>query len=341
MTFAWPLLLLLPLIGVPLLVAAYHDLTRRRADRRVELEALGLVAAGATAGGGPRASAGRRSAGRRRHVVPALFLLALTLLLIALARPQTTITEPRREGTVVLAFDTSGSMAAPDLRPTRMEAAKAAARTFVERQPATIRLGVVAFGESGLITQQPTTDRVQVLAAIDRLAPTGGTALGRGIQTSLSAIAGRTVRLDAPEGGAAGDGGDVGYYGSSAVVLLSDGENTDGPNPQDAADLASTAGVKVYPIGLGSAAGTVLEVDGFQIATALDEPVLRQIAETTNGRYFNAADEKELAEVYGALDLSWTLQGRKTEVTALFAAAAALLLILGAGLSFAWYGRVI
>jgi Ca-activated chloride channel homolog len=339
-TFTWPLLLLLPLAGVPLLVAAYHDLTRRRADRRVELEALGLVATGAMAAGGRRSSAGRRD--RRRHVVPALFLLALTLLLVALARPQTTIAEPRREGTVVLAFDTSSSMTADDLQPTRLEVAKAAARTFVERQPPTIRVGVVAFGESGLITQQPTTNPAQVLAAIDRLAPsTAGTALGRGIQTSLSAIAGRTVRLDAPDSGAAGDGGDVGYYGSSAVILLSDGENTHGPNPQDAADLASTAGVKVYPIGLGSAAGTVIEVNGFRVSTALDEPVLRQIAETTNGRFFNADDEKGLAEVYGALDLSWTIQGRKSEVTALFAAAAALLLILGAGLSLVWYGRVI
>jgi Ca-activated chloride channel family protein len=181
-----------------------------------------------------------------------------------------------------------------------------------------------------------------VVDAIDRLAPTGGTALGRGIQTSLSAIAGRTVQLDAPdEGGVEPQGPDVGYYGSAAVVLLSDGENTDGPDPQEAADLASTAGVKVYPIGLGSAAGTVLEIDGFQVATALDERTLRQIATTTNGEYFNAADEQSLAKVYGSIDLSWTVQGKKTEVTGLLAALAGLLLIAGAGLSLFWYGRVI
>jgi Ca-activated chloride channel family protein len=330
MTFAWPLLLVVPVLAVPLLVAGYRDLLRRRADRRVQLEALGLVAAGSG-----------RAPGSRRHVVPALFLAALTLLLVGLARPQTTIAEPRREGTVVLAFDTSSSMAAKDLRPSRMEAAKAAARTFVRKQPETIRVGVVAFGESGLITQQPTTDREQVVAAIDRLSPTGGTALGRGIQTSLSAIAGRTVQLDSPGGGVEATGPDVGYYGSSAVILLSDGENTDGPDPQAAADLASTAGVKVYPIGLGSVAGTVLQIDGFQIATALDETTLRSIARTTNGEYFNAADEGQLAKVYGSIDLMWTIQGKKTEITALFAAVAALLLILGAGLSFLWYGRVI
>jgi len=341
MSFAWPFALLLPVVAVPLLVAAYRDLLRRRADRRTQLAALGLVPTGTAATGGAPGSAagGGRARDRRRHVVPALFLVALTLLLVGLARPQATIAEPRREGTVVLAFDTSGSMAADDLRPTRIEAAKAAARTFVERQPETIRVGVVAFGESGLITQQPTTDRAQVLNAIDRLSPTGGTALGRGIQTALSAIAGRTVRLDDPETAAAE--GDVGYYGSSAVVLLSDGENTDGPDPQEAADLASTAGVRIYPIGLGSPAGTVVQLDGFQVATALDETMLRRIATTTNGQYFNAADERELQKVYGALDLAWTIQGRRIEVTALFAAAAALLLVLGAGLSILWYGRVI
>ena len=341
MSFAWPFALILPILAVPILVAGYRDLLRRRADRRAELEALGLVPTGTagtarstgTAGGG-------RPRDRRRHVVPLLFLAALTLLLVGLARPQATISEPRREGTVVLAFDTSGSMAADDLRPSRMDAAKAAARSFVERQPETIRLGVVAFGESGLITQQPTTDRAQVLNAIDRLAPTGGTALGRGIQTSLSAIAGRTVRLDDPEVAGA-DASDVGYYGSSAVVLLSDGENTDGPDPQEAADLASTAGVKIFPIGLGSPAGTVVRLDGFQVATALDEEMLRKIATTTNGQYFNAADERQLQKVYGALDLGWTIQGRRTEVTALFAAGAALLLVIGAGLSVLWYGRVI
>jgi Ca-activated chloride channel homolog len=328
MTFAWPWFLL-SLGVVPLLVQRYRRLLRRRAARQAELAALGLVAVDATA---PR---------RRRHLGPALFLGALTLLFVALARPQATVTEPRREGTVVLAFDVSSSMAATDLSPTRMEAAKSAARGFVEKQPATIRIAVVAFGESGVISQQPTTDRTAVVAAIDRLAPQGGTALGRGIQTSLSAIAGRTVQLDEPDQSAEAQGQEIGYYGSAAVILLSDGENTDGPDPVGAAELASTAGVQVYPIGLGSAEGTVLDIDGFQVATALDEPLLRQIATTTDGEYLAAADEQALAKVYDSIDLSWTVKGRKTEVTGLFAVAAALLLLLGAGLSFARSGRVI
>jgi Ca-activated chloride channel homolog len=327
MRFAWPWMLL-GLVALPLLVRGYRRLLDRRADRRRELAALGLVAPAAITG-------------RRRHLAPALFLAALALLLVGLGRPQATVAEPRREGTVVLAFDTSGSMAATDLAPTRMKAAQRAARTFVSQQPASIRVGVVAFGESGLITAQPTVDRAKVLAAIDRLAPQGGTALGRGLQTSLSAIAGKTVQLNQDDGGVEAGGQALGYYGSAAVILLSDGENTDGPDPLAAAELASTAGVRVYPIGLGSPQGTVLKVGGFQVATALNEPMLRRIADTTDGRYYAAADERALADVYDSIDLTWTVQARRIEVTGLLAGAAALLLLLGAVLSVAWYGRVI
>jgi Ca-activated chloride channel family protein len=125
------------------------------------------------------------------------------------------------------------------------------------------------------------------------------------------------------------------------VILLSDGENTSGPDPVDVAELASSVGVKVYPIGLGSAGGSVLKIDGYQVATALDEPTLQKIASTTDGRYFTAADEKSLTDVYRSIDLAWTVTPRPMEVTALFAAAAALLLLVGAGLSTVWFGRVI
>jgi Ca-activated chloride channel family protein len=326
MTFAWPWLLL-SLVAIPLLVAGYWRLLRGRAARRAELAALGLAATG------PR--------GRSWHPAPVFFLGALVLLCVALARPQATVAEPRRQGTVVLAFDVSSSMAAKDVTPTRMEAAKAAARAFVERQPSTIRLAVVAFGQSGVISRQPTNDHAAVLAAIDRLAPQGGTALGRGIQTSLSAIAGKTVQLDAPNGSAEAKGQDIGYFGSAAVILLSDGENTDGPDPVQAAELASTAGVRIYPVGLGSPNGSVLQIDGFQIATSLDEPLLRQIASTTDGTYFAAADAQTLTKVYDSIDLEWTVDRKRTEVTALFAALAAVLLLVGAGLSLARSGRVI
>ena len=127
------------------------------------------------------------------HVPPVLLLLALVVLVAGLARPEATVPQPRREGTVILAFDVSASMAAKDLAPNRIDAAKAAARTFVQKQPTTVRVGVVAFSGSGLVTQEPTTDKATVLAAIDRLTPQGGTALASGLQTSLSAIVGRPV----------------------------------------------------------------------------------------------------------------------------------------------------
>ncbi|KRE58586.1 VWA domain-containing protein [Phycicoccus sp. Soil748] len=333
MSFAWPWMLL-GLLAVPALVAAYRRQQRMRQRRRVELEALGLVplAGHGSAPGGPGRS-------RLQHLAPALVLAALTVLIVSLARPTATVAEPRREGTVMLAFDVSTSMAATDMAPTRLDAAKAAARTFVARQPSSIRIGVVAFGDSAVVSQQPTDDRLQVRAAIDRLTPQGGTAVGRGIVSSLSAIAGKPVEIGAEPG--AGDDADIGYYSSAAIVLLSDGENTTDPDPQEVADLASAAGVKVYAIGVGSTRGTVLEVDGFQVSTALDEASLKRIAATTGGAYYAAADAASLAKVYGSIDLAWTARTREREVTSWFAAAAAVLLLLGAAVSVLRSGRVV
>ena len=347
MRFTWPWMLL-GLVAVPLLVMAYRDQQRRRGSRRDELAAMGLVPVGGipAADGSPAAArvsgAGTSGGVRRdrlRHLAPILMLAALTVLLVSLARPTATVAEPRREGTVMLAFDISTSMAAKDLTPTRLEAAKAAARTFVERQPSTIRIGVVAFGDSALVSQQPTEDRTQVLSAIDRLTPQGATAVGRGIVSSLSAIAGKPIEVGEEPG--AGDAADIGYYGSAAIVLLSDGENTTDPDPLEIADLASTAGVKIYTIGVGSAQGTVLEVDGFQISTALDEDSLRSISEATDGAYYAADDAASLSQVYSSIDLAWTARTQEREVTSWFATAAAILLLLGAGVSVLRSGRVV
>ncbi|MDT7581893.1 MAG: Ca-activated chloride channel [Pseudonocardiales bacterium] len=331
MTLDWPWMLL-GLAAVPLMVLRYRRLVRARAARRAELAAVGLVAPAAVSGA-------------RRHVPPALVLAALVLLLTALARPEATVPQPRREGTVILAFDVSSSMAATDLAPTRLEAAKAAARAFVERQPATVRLGVVAFGGSGLVTQEATADRARVVAAIDRLRPDGGTALARGLQTALGAVVGRPVLVDGPGtpgvSGVEPRGPDLGYHGSAAIVLLSDGENTGEPDPIALADLASSAGVRVYPVGLGRPEGTVLQIDGFQIATALDEPLLREIAARTDGRYFAASDAQAATAVYDAVELAWTVQSEHVELTALLAAAAAVLLLVGVALSLTWFGRAV
>jgi Ca-activated chloride channel homolog len=329
MIFAWPWMLL-ALVAVPLVVLWYRKLQRGRAARRARLATLGLVAARP------------ETAGWRRRLPPVLLLLALVVLVTALARPEATVPQPRREGTVILAFDVSASMAAKDLQPDRIDAAKAAARTFVQKQPTTVRVGVVAFSGSGLVTQEPTTDKTTVLAAIERLTPQGGTALASGLQTALSAIVGRPVLIDSgPVNPLEPRGPDLGYHGSAAVILLSDGENTTGTDPLDVADIASGAGVKVYPIGLGRPEGTVLELDGFQVATRLDEPLLREIAARTDGTYFAAADEQALATVYDSIALEWTVADEHVELTALFAAVGALLLLGGVGLSFLWFGRAV
>lgn len=356
MEFVWPAAFLLLLL-VPVLVAGYLTLLRRRARRIAELAALGFVASPST-----------QRLRRLRHIPYALFLLGLTVMIAGTARPQTKITVARREGTVILAFDVSNSMRAKDLKPSRIDAAKVAAKAFVEEQPSSIRIGVVAFSDGSFVTQPPTTDRRAVLRAIGRLTPQGGTSLGQGIYASLQAISGKSLQLAAPGleapttrstdasspdtvplGPANPDAGvpggiesvGIGYFGSGAIVLLSDGENTDELDPVALAQLASTAGVKIYPVGVGSPEETVVELNGFQFATALDEVALQRIAEVTDGTYFRADSAASLSKIYQSIDLEWRRESEFTEVTALVAAAGAALLAIGAALSLFWIGRLV
>ena len=256
--------MLLWLAVVPLLVLAYVRLVRRRSRRASRLASEGLVPTTSSA----------RGLRWRRHVPFALFASALVLVCVGLARPTMSFALPQREGTVILAFDVSNSMRADDLEPTRIEAAKAAATAFAERQPSTIRIGVVAFGDSAVTVLRPTKVKEDVVAAIRRLAVSGGTSLGQGLFTSLSTIAGKPLQID--QSALESDGGevDIGFFGSSAIVLLSDGENTSRPDPMRLAEVASSAGVRVHAIGIGTPEGTVVEVDGFNVATALDEEQL-------------------------------------------------------------------
>lgn len=327
MTFAWPWALI-GLLAIPLLVVGYRRLLRRQVGDRDRLAAQGLVLRGP-------------SRERLRWLVPALLLGALTVMIFALARPVAAIAEPRREGTVVLAFDVSTSMGAKDVSPTRLDAAKAAANAFVEKQPSTIKIGVVAFGGTGLLAQQPTTDKAAVTAAIGRLKPSGETSLGRGILTSLGAIAGKPLVISGDTENGAGKETQLGYYSGTAIILLTDGENTGGPDPLDLADASSAAGVKIFPIGLGTAAGTTLQVDGYTLATHLDEPTLQDIAKTTGGTYYNATDAQALQQVYDDIELTWTSRTIPHEITAIVAAAASVLLLVGASIAVLRRGRVI
>lgn len=327
MTLQWPWALL-GLLALPLLVQARRRLAARQAERRAALARQGLVIPESPADGWARVAA-------------TLLLAALALLVLALARPVASVAEPRREGTVVLAFDVSTSMAATDVRPTRLEAAKAAARGFVAKQPASVRLGVVAFGGSGVVAERPTTDRSAVLAAIARLAPQGDTSLGRGILGALSAIAGKPITEVADAETGTTPESPIGYYAGTAIVLLTDGEDTGGPDPQEVAELASAAGVRIEPIGLGTPEGSVLEIDGFSIATALDEAALTELAKTTGGTYRSADDATSLAAVYDAVEPTWTIRTVTHEVTSLVAALATLLLAAAVTVSVLRQGRVV
>lgn len=329
MSLLWPWMLV-SLLLIPLLVVLYLWLLRRRQRAVADLGPLGLVP---------------KRTGRRRHAPPAFYLLGLTCVLFALARPEMPVSLPRVEGTVILAYDVSNSMLADDLEPTRIEAAREAGSAFVENQPSTVQIGVVAFGNGGLIVQPPTNEQAELLSAIDRVSPQGGTSLGQGIFTALNAIAEEPLVLD--DVGLSADEApeelpelEIGDHSSAVILLLTDGENTGGPEPLDVAQLAAEAGVRIYPVGIGSEEGAVLEVDGFNVHTRLDEPALEEIAAVTNGSYYRAADAESLREIYREIDLQMTIKGERREATSLFAGAGALFFLIGGALAMLWFGRV-
>ena len=339
MSFIWPAMLVL-VLAVPLGAGLYALLERRR-QRRVA--SFGLVRAGVGSSAAPPA---RRT--RLRHRLPGAFILAgLTILVVALARPQSVVSLPRVEGTVILAFDVSQSMAADDLKPTRMEAAKAAARSFVERQPASIRIGVVAFSDTGFSIQVPTADETLVLAAINRLAPERGTSIARGIQSSLTTLAAADQDPTAgfytnrsPEPTPDPTPVPQGTYAAAAIVLLTDGENNQQPDPFLAAQTAADRGVRIYTVGIGSAAGSTLEVDGFKVHTQLDESTLRRISDTTGGSFYAADNAAALGSIYDTIDTRLVVRAEAMEVTSLFAGAGILVLLLGGLSSLVWLGRL-
>lgn len=330
MTFGAPLMLGL-LVLVPALVAGYVSSRRRRDQRAAALAEQGLVQ---TVPAGSRMRV-------RRHVPFALFAAALTVLIVAMARPTTTVKLPRREGTVILAIDVSNSMRADDIRPTRMEAAKAAARAFVDKQPPAVRIGVVAFGDGAVVVQSPTNAHEDILKAIDRLTPQGGTSLGQALLTSLNAIAGKPITYDPNALASDSAQVDVGFFGSATVVLMSDGEETSQPDPLTVAELASVAGVRVHTIGVGTPEGAIVQIDGFNVATGLDRELLEEVASITDGAYHEGDDAAALAEISETIDLRFKVVTERTEVTGLFSAAGTLLLLVGAVLSVLWFGRVV
>jgi Ca-activated chloride channel family protein len=338
MSFIWPpMLISLALVPLGLLLYRYLDIRRHR---RL-----------ATYGGSGLANGIMRRPGALRGRIPAvLAILGLAVMSLAMARPQAVVSLPRQEGTVVLAFDVSASMGATDLAPTRMDAAKAAAKDFVARQPNSITIGIVAFSDSGVSVQQPTNDQATVVAAIDRLTPERGTSVASGIAASLKVIAIAeagaysndyyTNASAAPTATPTPTPVPAGTHAPAAIVLLSDGENNESPDPMAAAQAAADQGVRIYTVGLGSAAGTTINLNGFQVHTQLDEATLQQISQVTGGTYYGATDTQQLRSIYDNLDTGLVIQPQLTELTALFAGASLVLLIAGALTSLYWLGRL-
>jgi Ca-activated chloride channel homolog len=333
MTFLWPSMLA-GLIVMPVIILLYLRLGQRRQQLSYNFGGLSTAT-----------SEAKRTAGIHRDFPAILFLAGLTILIISLARPQAVISLPRVEGTVILLIDVSGSMAAEDTEPNRLEAAKTIAREFIQKQPPTVEIGVVTFSNSGFSMQVPTHDQEAIFSTIDRLVPQSSTALGQGILASLNAIAVNAgedplgistytsedgTLMELPEGD----------YSNSIILVLSDGENHEASDPLLAALAALERNVKIYSIGVGSPMGTTLEVDGFVVHTQLDEGTLRQVSEITGGTYYHATDETDLKKLYSELTPQLVVKPETMEVTSLFAGASLLVLLIGAALSMIWFRRV-
>ncbi|HMS80220.1 MAG TPA: VWA domain-containing protein [Burkholderiaceae bacterium] len=343
MTFLWPEALWL-LLALPACAAAWAWLLRRR-KAAVRYASLALV----------RDALGGR-AGLRRYVPPLLFALALAAAIAATARPTAVLRLPSQQQTIVLAIDVSLSMRARDVMPDRITAAQAAAKAFVEGRPAFARIGLVAFGGSAQLVQRPT-DRVdELVAAIERLQLQRHTATGSALVAALGALLPDEDPdlLDLGSGAAPSRGRAIddprptrptpapvapGSYRSGVIVLLSDGRRTTGPDPVAVATRAADLGVRVFTVGFGSRDPTADTGERWSMQVVLDEETLRQVAQITRGEYFHAGSASELAKVYEQLNTRFVLERGRTEITALFAATAALLLAAAGALSLAWFGR--
>lgn len=359
MTFLWPECLWL-LLAVPVLIGAYWLVLRRKTKAAVRYASLTTVRH--AAGGGKR---------WRRHLPPALFLLALVLMIMAVARPAAVITLPSQREIIILAMDVSGSMRAVDVTPSRIAAAQAAARAFIAEQPSTTRIGVVAFAATATVVQAPTSYRDDAIKAIDRFQLQRGTAVGSGILVSLKTIfpdvefdlrswnpRGDSARAsrraapidkarnanDAPAKSAGSDAAKTaapGSYTSAAIILLTDGQTTTGPDPMESARMAAERGVRVFTVGIGTQGGETIHSEGWTMRVRLDEDTLKAIANITRGEYFYAGTAPDLKKIYQALRTRLVFEKRETEITAFFSAAAALLALLSALLSLVWFNRIL
>jgi len=328
MSFADPVLLAVGLLVAVALAWAAIVVARRRA------------AALAAAGVAPSGRGGRRDRGRTAGVW--CTIAGIAVLAVAVAGPSASVPVSHASGTVILAMDVSGSMAATDVPPDRLDAAKQAAVSFINAQPPTVDIGVVAFQQGGLEAALPTADHSTATAAVRRLAPGGGTSLGDAILAALSAITHRTVGL-----GRNGSVPAIGYWPSATIVLFSDGQDegtaaggTD-TTAVAAAAVAQKAGVHIDTVGVGTAAGTTVNVDGYHLFTALDEATLKSISQATGGAYHPASDASQLNGIASSINLRLTVTNQPLPLAGAFIALALALLVAGAVLTVTRTGRVV
>ena len=349
MTFWWRDALWL-LCVLPAVAATYFLLLKRRKRNALQYASIAFISAALTS-----------SHRLRRHVPPLLLFLAMTFAVLAIARPAAVFTLPAEQRTVVLAIDVSFSMAGNDVLPSRLEAAQAAAKAFIRDQPRDVRIAIVAFAGEADLVQTPTADRGEAMAAVDRLKLNYNTAIGSGVLAALLTIF--------PDMDIGGDFDIFGFgrspvlprrfsrnqppkvekehftavppasYASAAIILLTDGRGTLGISPSKAAQMAAERGIRVFTVGFGSPAGADIDMDGESVHVKFDEETLREIAQVTHAEYFSAATANELVNVYRHLRGRVVLERKEREVTALFSALAAVLMIAAGATSLAWGAR--
>ena len=347
MDFLWSNLLWLLLL-VPVLIAAYVLILRRRKKMALRYASLMLV---------------RDAIGPgqwlRRHVPALLILLAIVCALLGVARPSAVFTLPSEHQTIVLAIDVSRSMRATDVNPSRLGAAQRAVIDFVHDLPSNVRVGLVTFAGTAAIVQTPTSNREDLIAAVNRFQLQRRTATGTGLLMALSLLlpdAGIDVEAEVFDREFSRRAGAVplnaatrqpkdfkpvapGSYTTGAIVLLSDGRRTTGPDPLGAAKLAAERGVRVHTVGFGTKEGGPVNFEDMVIYMRFDEEALKAIAGITEGEYFHAGSADDLRKIYGNLTAKLALERRETELTAFFGAAAALFAALAAMLSLLWFHR--
>lgn len=350
MRFLWPEMLWF-LLAVPVLVGAYVLLLRRKKNSAVRYASLSLIR-----------QAMSLSGRFRRHVPPLLLLLVVIVTIVAVARPSVPLTLLSRLQTIVVAMDVSLSMSATDVDPNRLTAAQAAARAFVDERPPSVRIGIVAFGGSAALVQPPTQSREDLIEAIDRFKLQRGTASGSAIYAALATLfPDDGIDLESlnfkgglsrnPERGSRLDSTrkpqdqkitpvPPGSYKSGAIILMSDGRRTVGPDPLEAARFAAERGVRVFTVGFGTKEGAAIGGDGWSIYVRLDEETLKAVADITGGEYFHAKTAADLKTVYQNLTARLVLEKKDTEITSLLTAAAAVLLLASSVLSLLWFNRL-